>query len=162
MVRAPSLLLRFNLFVLCTPDHQSRSAFRNILCHVLRLNQDTPVRARAFHFRVTLKLHLLAPSCSSKGPLFQSRGYMFLFGITTIIFMLTTTDLILDFELTSQDISSTIHAFDRSFDNVWSPQKIRAVNVVNTVIPRLNARSHLPSSNPLLWTNETRSYPAHT
>jgi len=63
---------------------------------------------------------------------------MFLFGITTIIFMLTTTDLILDFELTSQDISSTIHAFDRSFDNVWSPQKIRAVNVVNTVIPRLN------------------------
>ncbi len=75
--------------------------------------------------------------------------------------MLTTTDLILDIELTSQDISSIIHAFDHSFDNVWSPQKIRAVNVVMTVIARLNARSHLPSSNPLLWINETRSYPAH-
>jgi len=52
--------------------------------------------------------------------------------------MLTTTDLILDIGLTSQDISSIIHTFDHSFDNVWSPQKIHAVNVVITVITKLN------------------------
>jgi hypothetical protein len=71
---------------------------------------------------------------------------MFLSGITTTIFMLTTTDLILDIGLTSQNVSSIIHAFDHSFDNVWSPRKIRSVNDAMNVIVKLNARSTFPPS----------------
>jgi hypothetical protein len=94
---------------------------------------DDPSPARKY------KLYLLAPSCSSKGALFQSQGHVFLFGITTIIFILSTTGLILSIALTSQYIPFAIHTLDRSFDNVWSLQKMRVVSGITTAIAKLNA-----------------------
>ena len=48
MVRLPSL--PFCLFVPLTPDCPSFSTFRSVPRRVPYLNQDTPVRKRAFHF----------------------------------------------------------------------------------------------------------------
>ena len=75
---------------------------------------------------------------------------MFLFGITTIIFILSTTGLILSFRLTSQYIPFAIHTLDRSFDNVWSLQKMRIVSGILTAIAKLNARFTPPFVWPLV------------
>jgi hypothetical protein len=122
-----------------TPDHPSLLVFRNVLWSVLHINQDTSVRERSFPFPIdpsavrTLKLSLLASSCSSKGPLSDSRGSMFLFGITTIIFMLSTTFMVLDpwsrFEFDSPMIQSLSRA--TTSHRTWSQHK---VNVVNAII----------------------------
>jgi hypothetical protein len=85
----------------------------------------------------------------------------FLFGITTIIFILSTIVIVLGPGLTSQAISGMIKMKDPSFDRagVWSAHKIHLVEVIIAFITRLVARfSLLPSSGPLLWNNETRSY----
>jgi len=65
---------------------------------------------------------------------------MFLFGITTITFMLCTTVLVLGPGLTSQGIPIMIKKMDPSFDKAWSPHKIHIVQVIIAVITRLNAR----------------------
>jgi len=88
----------------------------------------------------TLKLSLLAPSRSSKGPLFHSLDHMSLFGITTIIFILCTTVIVLGPGLMSQGIPIEIKKLDPSFDKAWSPHKVHIVQVIIAVITRLNAR----------------------
>jgi hypothetical protein len=148
MVRLPSVSLPFCLFVPLTPDCSSLPTFRNVPRHVPHLNQDTPVRERAFHFRLIRRprehsifnLYLLAPSCSSKGPLLRSLEQMFLFGITAIIFVLSTIVIVLGPGLTSQAILIMIEKMDPSFDKLWSPHKIHIVSVIITVVTRLNAR----------------------
>jgi len=72
---------------------------------------------------------------------------MFLVGITTIIFILSTTLVILGAGLASQGVPVIIKALEPSFDHVWSPHKMRIVGVIMGVIAKLNARS--PSS--FLW-----------
>jgi len=91
----------------------------------------------------------------SKGPLSHSPGSMFLFGITTIVFILSTIVIVLGPGLTSQGIPLIIKDLDPSFDKVWSARKIHLVIVIIAFITRLVARfSLLPSSGPLLWNNE--------
>jgi hypothetical protein len=65
---------------------------------------------------------------------------MFLFGITTITFILCTIVLVLGPALTSQGIPIMIKNMDPSFDKVWSPHKTHIVQVIIAVITRLNAR----------------------
>jgi hypothetical protein len=65
---------------------------------------------------------------------------MFLFAITMIIFILSTTVIVLGPGLTSQGIPIEIKKMDPSFDRVWSPHKIHVVDAIICVITRLNAR----------------------
>jgi hypothetical protein len=79
---------------------------------------------------------------------------MFLFGITAIIFILSTIVIVLGPELTPQSIA-TIVKLSPSIGRVWSPHEIHLVEVIIAFITRFVARfSLLPSSGPLLWNNE--------
>jgi len=80
---------------------------------------------------------------------------MFLFGVTAIIFILSTIVIVLGPGLTSQLILMSIKVTDPSFDRAWSPHKFYVVTVIISFITRFVARfSLLPSSGPLLWNNE--------
>lgn len=142
----PYCFLSVFIFHRRTPDHPSLPAFRDVPRHVLHLNQDTSVRARAFHSQIdtspaqTLKLSLLAPSCSSKGPLFHALGHMFLFGTSTIIFILSTIVIVLGPALMSQRIRIIIKIIDPSLNGIWPPHKSDIVNGIIVAITRLNAR----------------------
>jgi len=85
---------------------------------------------------------------------------MFLFGITTIIFILSTIVIVLGPGLAFQLVPLMIKTMDPSSDRVWSPHKIHLVAVIIVFITGFVARlSLLPSSGPLLWNNERpRSY----
>jgi hypothetical protein len=81
---------------------------------------------------------------------------MFLFGITTIIFILSTIVIVLGPKLTSLFIPMLIKDLDPSFDKVWSAHKVQLVEVIIAFITGFVARfSLLPPSGPLLWNNET-------
>jgi uncharacterized BrkB/YihY/UPF0761 family membrane protein len=81
---------------------------------------------------------------------------MFLFGITTIIFILSTIVIVLGSGMMSQFVSFKIKTIDPSFDKAWSLHKIRLVEVIIAFITGFVARfSLLPPSAPLLWNNET-------
>jgi hypothetical protein len=121
------------------------SAFRDVPRCVLHLNQDTSVRARAFHFRLNPPLACENTETPfffsrSKGSLFHSPGHIFLFGITTFIFILATTVLAVGTGLTSQGIPIIIKMIDPSFVIGWSPHKVDVIVGVVAVITRLNAR----------------------
>jgi len=80
-------------------------------------------------------------SCSSKGSLFHSLGHMFLFGITTIIFLLATTVIVVGTPLTSQRIPNMIKFIDpTSVIGTWSPHELDVVVGILATITRLNAR----------------------
>jgi hypothetical protein len=128
---------------------------------MLHINQDTSVRPRSFPFPIgpsavrTLKLSLLASSCSSKGPLSHSPGSMFLFWITTIIFILSTTFMVFGPGLTSQLNLLAIQFFDATtFERIWSPHKINVVSVIIAVITRLVVRFPPSLIWPLVVNNE--------
>ena len=72
--------------------------------------------------------------------MFHSLGHMFLFGITTIIFILATTVIIVGTGLTSQGIPIIIKMIEPSFDIGWSPHKMDVVVGIIAVITRLNVR----------------------
>jgi len=74
----------------------------------------------------------------SKGSLLHSPGHMFLFGITTIIFLLATTIISVGTGLTSVGIPKIIKMIDPSFAIGWSPHKIDFVVGIIAVITRLN------------------------
>jgi hypothetical protein len=65
---------------------------------------------------------------------------MFLFGITTIIFMLSTIVIVLGPGLRSQGIHLIVKTIDPSLDRFWSLGKINVVSAVITVISRLIVR----------------------
>jgi hypothetical protein len=152
---SPSLSLPFSPFLpLTAPDHPSYLVFRIVSRRVLHLNQDTSVRARSFSNDPsparTLKLSPLASSCSSKGPLSHSFGSMFLFGITTIIFILSTIFMVLGPGLMSQFDLLVIKMLDPSFDRIWSPHKITVASVIIAVITRLVVRFTPSFISPLV------------
>jgi len=74
----------------------------------------------------------------SKGPLLRSVEQMFLFGITAIIFILSTIVIVLGPGLMSQVIPTMIKTMDPSFDRVWSIHKLYVVSSMMTVITGLN------------------------
>ena len=85
---------------------------------------------------------------------------MFLFGITAIIFMLSTIVIVLGPRLASQVIPIMIKTRDPSFDRVWSPHKLYVVNAITTVITGLNAcfpPSFTWSIVMVLWNNASLS-----
>src|SRR5216683_645427 len=104
------------MFHICLIVHLSRR-----LSH---LNQDTFVHM-CFSFPIdplpvrTLKCSFFTLSCSSKGTMFHCLEYMFLFGITTIIFILSTTIIVLGPTVIFQAIAITNKNIDPSFDRVW-------------------------------------------
>jgi len=63
---------------------------------------------------------------------------MFLVGITTIIFILSTTLVILGTGLVSQGLPVIIKVLEPSFDHVWSLHKMRIVGAIMGVIAKLN------------------------
>ena len=65
---------------------------------------------------------------------------MFLFGITTIIFILATTVIIVGTGLTTQGIPIIIKMIDPSFVIGWSPHKMDVIVGIIAVITRLNVR----------------------
>ncbi len=65
---------------------------------------------------------------------------MFLFGITTIIFLLATTIIVVGTPLTSQRIPIIIKLIDPTFVIGWSPHKLNVVVGILATITRLNAR----------------------
>jgi hypothetical protein len=80
---------------------------------------------------------------------------MFLFGITAIIFILSTIVIVLGPQLTPQSIAINLKLKDPSIDRLLSLHKIHLVEVIIAFITRFVARfSLLPSSGPLLWNNE--------
>jgi len=155
MVRPhPYCILLVFMFHVCLIIHLS--------WRLSHLNQDTFVRM-CFSFPIdpsparTLKRSFFALSCSSKGPVFRCLEHMFLFGITTIIFILSTTVIVLGPAVIFQAIAITNKYIDPSFDGVWSQFKFGVVFLIILVITRLNARfppSLVPLSGPLLWNNE--------
>jgi len=74
----------------------------------------------------------------SKGPLLRSVEQMFLFGITAIIFILSTIVIVLGPGLMSQVIPTMIKTMDPTFDRVWSIHKLYVVSSMMTVITGLN------------------------
>ncbi|KAI0245814.1 hypothetical protein BJV78DRAFT_1158349 [Lactifluus subvellereus] len=90
-----------------------------------------------FSFAKTLQA-LIALS-SSKGSLFNSPGHMFMFGSTTLIFVLATIVIAVGTGLTSQGIPIIIKLIDPSFVIGWSPHKIDVVVGIVATIYRLNA-----------------------
>jgi hypothetical protein len=80
---------------------------------------------------------------------------MFVFAITTIIFLLATTVLYFGPGLTTQGIPFIIRMIEPSIAVGWSPHKLDVVVGVIAVISRLNAR--IPSFHHLIsmqWYNE--------
>ena len=79
---------------------------------------------------------------------------MFVFGITTVIFILATAVILLGPGLTTQGIPFIIKIIDPSIAVGWSPHKLNAVVGFVAVITRLNVR--LPSSpyRSVPWYNE--------
>jgi hypothetical protein len=66
---------------------------------------------------------------------------MFLFGITTIIFLLATTVIVVGTPLTSQRIPNMIKFIDpTSVIGTWSPHELDVVVGILATITRLNAR----------------------
>jgi len=78
--------------------------------------------------------------CSSKGSLLNSPGHMFVFAITTIIFILATTVIFFGPGLTAQGIPFIMKIIDPSIVVGWSAHKLDVVVGVIAVITRLNAR----------------------
>ena len=134
----PSLLHPFSLYVPRMPDHPSLSAFispqSGYFCvYVLSFPIDPSRRERS-------NVPFFALSCSSKGPVFRCLEHMFLFGITTIIFILSTAVIVLGPAVIFQAIAITNKYIDPSFDGVWSQYKFGVVFLIILVITRLNAR----------------------
>ncbi|KAI9450481.1 hypothetical protein BJY52DRAFT_1191834 [Lactarius psammicola] len=75
----------------------------------------------------------------SKGSLFHSPGQMFLFGSTTVIFVLATVVIIVGPGLTLQAIPGIIKFIDPSFVIGWSTHKIDVMTGVVATITRINA-----------------------
>jgi len=80
---------------------------------------------------------------SSKGSLLNSPGHMFMFAITTVIFILATTIILFGPGLTAQGIPFIIRMIDPSVAVGWSTHKLDVVVGVIAVISRLNARIRL-------------------
>ncbi|KAI9447121.1 hypothetical protein F5148DRAFT_738015 [Russula earlei] len=76
--------------------------------------------------------------CASKGSLFHSPGHMFMFGMTTFIFILATIVIVVGTGLTSQGIPLIIKLINPSFVIGWSSHKIDVVVGVISVITRSN------------------------
>ncbi|KAI0275529.1 hypothetical protein BGY98DRAFT_992487 [Russula aff. rugulosa BPL654] len=74
----------------------------------------------------------------SRGSLLNSPGHMFVFAITTVIFILATTVLYFGPDLTTQGIPFIIRVIDPSIAVGWSPHKLNVVVGVIAVISRLN------------------------
>lgn len=68
---------------------------------------------------------------------------MFVFAITTVIFILATTVLYFGPGLTTQGIPFIIRVIDPSITVGWSPHKLNVVVGVIAVISRLNVRIRL-------------------
>jgi hypothetical protein len=84
--------------------------------------------------------------------LFHSPGHIFLFGITTLIFLLATTVIAVGTPLTSQGIPIIIKMIDPSFVIGWSSHKMDVFVGIVAVITRLNARfSSFLYLAPLSW-----------
>ena len=79
---------------------------------------------------------------------------MFVFGITTVIFILATAVILLGPGLTTQGIPVIIKIIDPSIAVGWSPHKLNAVVNFVAVITRLNARRPSSSSGSVPWYNE--------
>jgi hypothetical protein len=94
-----------------------------------------------FSLYIRTLAHLL--SCSSRGSLLNSPGHMFVFAITTVIFILATTVLYFGPGLTTQGIPFIIRVIDPSITVGWSPHKLNVVVGVIAVISRLNVRIRL-------------------
>ena len=88
---------------------------------------------------------------SSKGSLLNSPGHMFMFGTTTLIFVLATLVIAVGTGLTSQGIPFIIRLIDPSFVIGWSPHKIDVVVGLIATITRVNACFHFFSSGLILW-----------
>ena len=89
--------------------------------------------------------------CSSKGSLSNSPGHMFVFVITTVIFILATTVIFFGPGLTTQGIPFIIKMIEPSLAVGWSQHKLNVVVGVIAVISRLNVRIRLVSKQ---WYNE--------
>ncbi len=81
---------------------------------------------------------------SSKGSLFCSPGNMFMFGSTTLIFVLATVVIIVGPGLTLQAIPGIIKFIDPSFAIGWSIHKIDIMTGVVATITRINAGFRFP------------------
>ena len=77
---------------------------------------------------------------------------MFVFGITTIIFILATTVIVFGPGLTTQGIPFIIRMIDPSIVVGWSTHKLDVIVGIIAVITRLNVR--FSSSSSGLWFNE--------
>ncbi|KAH9173239.1 hypothetical protein EDB89DRAFT_2068992 [Lactarius sanguifluus] len=80
----------------------------------------------------------------SKGALFHSPGHMFMFGSTTLIFVLATVVIVVGPGLTLQAIPGIIRFIDPSLAVGWSIHKINIMTGVVATITRINACSPLP------------------
>ncbi|KAH9979583.1 hypothetical protein BGW80DRAFT_1279084 [Lactifluus volemus] len=76
----------------------------------------------------------------SNGSLFNSPGHMFMFGTTTLIFILATAAIVIGPALASQGIPMFIKMIDSSFTIGWSPHKVNVATGVLATIIKLNAR----------------------
>jgi hypothetical protein len=68
---------------------------------------------------------------------------MFMFGTTTLIFILATAAIVIGPALTSQGIPMIIKMVDPSFAIGWSPHKMNVATGVLATIIKLNARYHV-------------------
>lgn len=74
----------------------------------------------------------------SKGSLFHSPGHMFMFGSTTLIFVLATVVIIVGPGLTMQAIPGIIRFIDPSLAVGWSTHKINVMTGVVATVTRIN------------------------
>ncbi|KAF8466063.1 hypothetical protein DFH94DRAFT_781592 [Russula ochroleuca] len=113
---------------------QLLDAIHKQLDHAISYNLYSGIAYGMFFAVYCISIRILL----SKGSLFNSAGHMIVFGITTIIFILATTVILLGPGLTTQGIPFIIKIIDPSFAVGWSPHKLNAVVGFVAVITRLN------------------------
>jgi hypothetical protein len=121
------------------PARLHRDASRGIL-HV---NQDTTVSCLPYSFPGVPLTFVF----SSKGSLFYSQGHIFMFGSTTLIFVLATAVIVVGPGLTLQAIPGVINYIDPSIAVGWSIHKIDVMTGVVASITRINVGLRFPVSS---------------
>jgi len=116
------------------PEQELRDAIHQQLNNAISYNLYTGLAYGMFFAIYCISIRILL----SKGSLFRSVGHVFMFGMTTLIFILATALIALGSGLTYQGLPFIIKMIDPSAAVGWSSHKLDVVVGIIAVITRLN------------------------